>query len=229
MVLGTGFGDPATHASNTTSFSLIYWLGRCATGAVVTTTGTITGWCGMATGTGSTSNGHAFSVAWNGEEMTFSGDMTGTFAVTDEPTDGKPCSAGTADRFLVHGTVVLSHTTLPAEMCSGEFRMTLTVPYGDVLATSQLAQFTLRFVAGTCAQTDPIEMTGTMLGTCFSASGTGTSNTGYNSTIRWATPLITFTGPVDGSAFISEDPNSPGSCATTGETEFIVLGTLIRP
>jgi hypothetical protein len=43
--------------------------------------GTITGHCGSASGSGKTASGHAFSVAWTGEVMTFGGAIKGTVAV----------------------------------------------------------------------------------------------------------------------------------------------------
>lgn len=225
----TGFGDPATHSSRTSPFMFFYAAGLCTINQNPNTSGLLTGWCDLATGTGTTATGHSFSVSWSGETMTFSGQVTGAFTVTEDPLDSRSCAAGNADSFIVRGTFLLSHTALPADVCGGEFRMTLSVPFTSSVTSSNNATFTIQFVAGTCSGPTPINMTGTMTGTCFVATGAGTTNSGYNANIQWYSYLMGFTGQVIGSAFVAEDPNTPTSCALGGETQFLLTGTIARP
>ena len=229
MRLAGGFGYPTSSASVTTTFDFIYFNGVCAPTFAQNPNkgGTITGWCGLATGTGVTADGHAFSIAWNGAVVTFTGELDGVYNVTDIPFDfGSDCAQGTGRYFGARGTMLMSHTTLPTDVCSGEFRMTLSVPFGT--GVTQTASFSIQHIAGTCSGSTPISVSGTITGRCFVATGSGTSNSGATTTVDWWGTIIGFTGQLNGSAFIVEDPNTPTSCLTATETQFLLTGTLAR-
>ncbi|HVF75105.1 MAG TPA: hypothetical protein VM938_08650 [Acidimicrobiales bacterium] len=224
---GLWHADPFA-PSVTTSFNFVYTTGLCTANKNVNTSGTITGWCGMATGTGATASGHAFSLAWNGATMTFSGAFAGAFHVTDIPFDTGDCAQGTARNFTARGTVLKSHTTLPNDVCTGRFRMTLSVPFAGRLVPPRSASFTIQHVSGTCSGSTPISVTGTITGDCYLANGSGTSNSGATATVDWYGHLIGLTGQLIGSAFSTEDPNTPGTCLSGTETQFMLVGTLAR-
>ena len=74
--------------------------------------GTVSGYCGLATGRGATSSGHSFEFSWNGNTMTFSGQVHGELHVTEDPLNGVSCSPTDFSgefRWLVTGTLELDH------------------------------------------------------------------------------------------------------------------------
>lgn len=102
MTLSTGFGL-AGFTSNTANFWMSFTVGACASGGTETWSGTITGACSLATGTGTTHRGHDFSFTTTAEVMVMSGEVTGIVKWNVDPTGGS-CTNKTATRFFVTGT-----------------------------------------------------------------------------------------------------------------------------
>jgi hypothetical protein len=69
-----------------------------------TFSGVLTGNCGAATGSGNSTSGHTFTVAWSGTSLTFAGQVSGTLQVND----GLACRTG-ATSFAISGTLVLAN------------------------------------------------------------------------------------------------------------------------
>ena len=105
-----GVGLPGLSPPRTASYVVDFLVGVCSVKtAAFGAAGTMTGWCGLAWGTGTTNNspGHSFSFTWSGTTMTFTGEVTGELYVAE---DGN-CRNGTAARFAAGGALSKTHTT----------------------------------------------------------------------------------------------------------------------
>lgn len=102
MTLSTGFGLAFT--SNTASFTMSFTVGACVTGIGQFWSGTITGACGLASGSGVTSSGHTFSFTVTADTMTLTGELVGTVEWNEDPMDSGSCVNKTAQNFLTTGT-----------------------------------------------------------------------------------------------------------------------------
>ena len=110
------FGYPLLSPTRTSQFVMSFdVVGTCAVSWNLFMTGVVTGSCGLATGTGVTDTGHAFSFTWVGGVWTLSGDVIGTLAVFSDFAHSGSCASGTASRFLTTGSLALVHvgTLLP--------------------------------------------------------------------------------------------------------------------
>ncbi|HVF74322.1 MAG TPA: hypothetical protein VM938_04685 [Acidimicrobiales bacterium] len=116
-ILSVAFGYPVNtvhvlhpHTSNF-SFSII--TGTCATKPTLTANGSVTGYCGLSSGSGSTFNAHSFSFTGTGTVLVLTGDLTGIVATVPDPVHSGSCTDETATRFLFTGAVLKTHGTLP--------------------------------------------------------------------------------------------------------------------
>lgn len=212
----------------TAGFTFSFITGTCiAKTSGLALSGTITGQCGDAYGSGTTNNGHTFTVDWVGTELVFSGEVTGTFAVAPVLPDN--CVTG-ADRFIVSGTVVKSHTSFPTDLCVGEFRMTVSSPFAWRASPPTTASFTIQMTTGTCTQKSNLTITGSITGMCIAASGTGTSNNGFSTSLFGSlVGVLSFTGGIAGSVVVDDNVLAPGDCTTGTATEFTLRGALTKP
>lgn len=98
-----GFGAPKV-----TTYDMVFPIPAQCTGVPVPElfSGTITGNCGLATGTGVTATGHVYTFTWNGGTLTFQGQVQGQLGITEDT--GNDCRTG-ATRFRVVGGLLLSH------------------------------------------------------------------------------------------------------------------------
>jgi hypothetical protein len=98
----------------TFDFMIAFDVGACVAGEE-TFSGRMSGWCGLATGTGSSSTGHTFQIDWAGTELTLhpnpllpslNGTVVGNLKTLSNLTQGDDCVAG-ASTFVVVGGVTL--------------------------------------------------------------------------------------------------------------------------
>lgn len=108
MTLSTGFGLPVL-TNNTASFLISMTAGACAAKPTLTMAGTVTGACGLASGSGTTYNGHSFTFQWFDGLMVFTGQVTGVLAVNEDPTDVGSCTTKTAVNFTLMGSLAKTH------------------------------------------------------------------------------------------------------------------------
>lgn len=99
--LSTGLGLPVV-TSNTASISLDSGE-LCASGTISSGgwTGTITGACGMATGSGTTAFGAHFTFLVTGATIVFTGEVYGGGIMIEDPVDLRSCTNKTATRFVL--------------------------------------------------------------------------------------------------------------------------------
>jgi hypothetical protein len=119
-----GFGYPVNAGNATTTsphvlhphsagFSFTYTAGACVVKASLTATGSVTGYCGLSSGSGSTTNGHSFSFNSVGTVLVLTGDLTGVTSALPDPTHSGSCTNETATRFLITGVGVKTHGVVP--------------------------------------------------------------------------------------------------------------------
>jgi hypothetical protein len=115
-VLSVGFGypvntvHPTTPHPHTSNFSFTFTAGACVVKTTgLTAGGTVTGYCGLSSGTGATTNGHSFSFNSTGTVLVLTGNVTGTVSVVPDPAAGGSCTSDNATRFLVTGAVTKTH------------------------------------------------------------------------------------------------------------------------
>ena len=103
-----------TYPVTNTAFVMIMTEGFCTPGPghTVTMNATLSGYCDFAVGQGTTTDAHRFRFTAEDETMTFSGQVTGGLSMTPDQTTAPPqsCTTG-ATRFVLAGTVALTHTT----------------------------------------------------------------------------------------------------------------------
>ena len=104
--LADGVGLPVFHGSVTTNFNFIFHTAVCSAKTQLTATGTFTGLCGLATGKGTTNNGHNFDFVVAAFTMTFTGGVTGELHIISDPLSPGSCTNKTQTRFLVAGKLV---------------------------------------------------------------------------------------------------------------------------
>lgn len=96
--------------TRTAGFTLLFSLGSCLAGNTAAS-GTLTGTCFNATGTGQFSSGRKFNVTWAGPLMELTpvgGDgAAGTLTVVPDATVGSSCQADNASRFVTTAVVYL--------------------------------------------------------------------------------------------------------------------------
>lgn len=106
--LGGGFGLPPEAA--TVDFTFQYGvLGVCASTTSLTAIGTVTGACGLSTGSGITNSGHTFSFTSQGTVLILTGQVTGSMSAVADPGAAGNCVDGNATRFLITGVATLTH------------------------------------------------------------------------------------------------------------------------
>lgn len=211
----------------TSAFVIAFTTGSCVGKPPnMSLSGVITGTCGSAYGVGTTSNGHSFTVDWAGGDLVFDGEVTGTLSVA--PASGESCLLG-ADEFDIAGTLVKSHVDLPANVCTGEFRMTLSSPYFWTPGTSVTASFTIQMETGTCTAKSDLTITGTLTGSCLFVTGSGTASSGQTTSLLGTLiSVLGFTGGVEGAVVVADDPLAPGTCVTGGSSRFLLTGVLVK-
>lgn len=86
--------------------------------------------------------------------------------------------------------------------------------FGPVEGADTTATFTLTMLLGECASSSSstLSATGTITGSCGSATGVGTTNTGHNFIFVGVGPALAFTGEVTDVVSIANDGTS-GSCS----------------
>ncbi|HVF74323.1 MAG TPA: hypothetical protein VM938_04690 [Acidimicrobiales bacterium] len=110
-----GLGYPVVTPSRTVPFSFGFTAGTCTpVKTSLSASGTVTGNCGLSTGSGSTTNGHSFSFTSTGTVLVLTGDLSGTVSAVPDATHSGSCTNGTATRFLITGEVVKTHGTVPS-------------------------------------------------------------------------------------------------------------------
>lgn len=212
----------------TSAFVIAFTTGSCVgKPAGMSMSGVITGTCGSAYGVGTTSNGHSFTVDWAGGDLVFTGNVTGTLSVAPAP--GESCLLG-ADEFDVAGTLVKSHADLPGNVCTGEFRMTLSSSYVWTPGSSTTASFTIQMTTGTCTAKSDLTITGTLTGSsCLFVTGGGTASSGQTTSLLGTLiSVLGFTGGVEGAVVVADDPLAPGTCVTGGSSSFLLTGVLVK-
>lgn len=110
LLFGTTFVVPGLSTPRTGTFILnsSTLAGGCAlTGTGLHMNGTITGWCGLALGSGATPTGESFSLLWTGATMVLVGQVVGTVVVAPKVHTGESCVAG-ADDYVTAGVLALA-------------------------------------------------------------------------------------------------------------------------
>ncbi|HVF74321.1 MAG TPA: hypothetical protein VM938_04680 [Acidimicrobiales bacterium] len=119
--LSVGFGYPVNTVHvlhpHTANFSFGFTAGTCVSKTSLSASGTVTGYCGLSSGGGATTNGHSFNFTSTGTVLVLTGDVTGTVSAAPDPTHSGSCTNETATRFLITGEVVKSHTTAAPRLC----------------------------------------------------------------------------------------------------------------
>lgn len=111
-VVGTQINTREVHL---TPFSMTFTTGACvhvpsaSTNKTITATGLATGWCGLASGAGTTANGGRFAWIGVGSFMILTGQITGVLNVVPDIPGGESCSpiGPGANRFIFTGAFVL--------------------------------------------------------------------------------------------------------------------------
>jgi hypothetical protein len=101
----TGYGQmflATQYTSGTTGMAVRFNVGACTSFQTFQASGVITGSCGSAGGTLTSSSGHTFSVLWTGNVLVFYGDAVGAMAVTPDF-----LVAGACRQYLGAGSVFL--------------------------------------------------------------------------------------------------------------------------
>lgn len=111
-------------------------------------------------------------------------------------------------------------------VCSGLYQ--LDVPPGlgwPVLHAAKSANFEIRMTLGTCSPAVAMTLTGALVGTCWSATGLGTTSNDHDFAFEWIGWTITFTGAVTGQLHIS-NANAATPCTTGSAHQFDLHGAL---
>jgi hypothetical protein len=117
-----GFGPPTT-----TNWFAGWTVGTCAgyqtafpsglTLNSLSMTGVLSGWCGLSSGSGVTSDGHAFSWIEVGHKMVFTGELSGlVLGYVPDILAGDSCFSPGADQFLIGWSgFVKTHCAAPVQ------------------------------------------------------------------------------------------------------------------
>lgn len=109
MATSAGFGAALTADPTTADFAWSVSFGVCASWSAVSATGTITGWCQLAWGTGTTDKGHTFDFVSAGTRVYYTGEMAGAGHMFPDPLAPGSCANGTVGYFITSVEVVLAH------------------------------------------------------------------------------------------------------------------------
>jgi hypothetical protein len=88
------------------SFEMTPTGGGCAPAHAASASGMLNGVCFGATG-GGVLDGHVFDLRWSGGSLVFSGGVVGTLAIAADASTGDACIGGSADDFVLAGTLTL--------------------------------------------------------------------------------------------------------------------------
>jgi hypothetical protein len=91
-----------------TGFVFNVSLGACLAKPSLVAAGTVSGWCGLASGGGVTHNGHRFAWIAIGGLLVVTGDLVGTGNIMPNALAGESCTSG-ADNFLLTSVVLKVH------------------------------------------------------------------------------------------------------------------------
>lgn len=117
FVLTTEMGIPALSDRRHNTFTAHVDVGECPPSfEELRASGTITGWCGLASGMATTETGHQFAFIVVGGVLVVTGTLVGTGAIYEDPMDTPSCLAGNAARFIVaFGALVFHPTTCTSQ------------------------------------------------------------------------------------------------------------------
>lgn len=93
--------------TKTTSFGMNIDAGTCTSGQRFSATGTITGHCGLFSGSGHTTTGKAVQYNHSGTLLLLSGEAVGVFVMTEQLASSPNCRVG-GTRWWVAGAVAVS-------------------------------------------------------------------------------------------------------------------------
>lgn len=201
---------PGVGPSTSVGFSM-YPTGAFCTGSTSWSanypSGSLTGWCGAATGWGYLPDGRSFDVVWAGGSLTIVGGPAGTYAVIPTSVD---CAGSGGTSFIAVGAV-----SATADACAGNGTMNMS----PQLSGGGTVSFSVGFVLGACAATflNGFYASGTLTGTCASASGSGSAG-GTPFDVTWVgNPglqggRLLFTGNVIGVIHAMPVPGTGGGC-----------------
>lgn len=114
------------------------------------------------------------------------------------------------------------------DACTGTGNMTTSTGLGLPALSVNTANFAITFpVVGRCLFKITLFMTGILTGACGLATGAGVTSNGHTFVFVWTTDEMQFSGEVQGTLYVREDPNDAGSCLNKTATNFIVAGTLV--
>lgn len=106
MTTSVGLSSDVT-STVTTPFWMTFGIGHCAVAGTFAATGTLTGGCTSAQGSGTTSEGESFDFTVVPGAIVFTGDAVGLVTWTEDPLNGGSCQAGNERGFLIRGAVAL--------------------------------------------------------------------------------------------------------------------------
>lgn len=81
----------------------------CAFDQTVVLPGVLAGYCGLATGVGTSQDGHQFALLWVGDVLLLTGEVDAVFAINPDWLSADSCIVTGADRFLLAGSAVMHH------------------------------------------------------------------------------------------------------------------------
>jgi hypothetical protein len=90
------------------SFDMAPTGGACLPAHGTGATGMLNGVCFGASGGGVLDGHHVFEVRWSGPSLVFTGGVVGTLTMTADATSGDACIGGSADDFVLAGTLTLA-------------------------------------------------------------------------------------------------------------------------
>jgi hypothetical protein len=106
LITANPLTDPGVGPAVATAFTMYFpTAGTCVGGAAPETFfGNLAGNCGAATGSGTSTTGHPFTLAWTGLTMALAGTVSGYLVVTEA---SGSCLSGAND-FTIRGELVLA-------------------------------------------------------------------------------------------------------------------------
>lgn len=107
----TGLGYPVVTPKTTANFVFKLTLGSCMIKTHIDALGTVNGWCGLATGNGTTDNGHDFVFQNTGTISLFTGELVGVASHIPDPFTTINCAGRSEIRFLLTGAFLKVHCT----------------------------------------------------------------------------------------------------------------------
>jgi hypothetical protein len=106
--------------ATTTNFTVNFGtgVGTCAIGGPLTAGGTVSGWCGLSSGSGATNDGFRFAWIGIGGTLILTGGLVGVVNAIPDVPGGQSCNqnkGGGATRFIVTGLALKAHCAVKSK------------------------------------------------------------------------------------------------------------------